>query len=516
MNLLKLNFNLLLLAITTANANSIIGFGSGTTGGQGGVEYHVNSFKELVSALKNNGNPNAPKIIYIDSPLNGLMDENGKTYTAEDLLPEYSFEEYIKCFTEDGSAWYDTEECNKIDEIRKSGIAIQDSLTRAYITSNTSIIGQGDKTPIEEISFYLKNINNVIIKNLSIEAPNDLFPAWSVEDGKHGAWKAEYDNIVIRNTTNVWVDNCYLTDGKKHIGTAPVIFGQYIDKHDGLLDIVQVSDNVTISNNRFQSHRKTMLIGNGDNKTDDRNHLRVTIFNNVFIDCAERLPRVRFGKVHVFNNYYYAESFNPAYPSLTIENYFHDDVTANPQYFIGLGVESDILSEYNSFNFVGNDDIPATTDIIVFSYGGYTFHDEGSEYNGTPINVDEIAEKSFNFKAEVTINQNAIKGKTNPEWVNATFTSETFQPRDFYDYELNKNIDEINDLINKVPTWMFDIDEIDDLESTYELETEFINEEYYLKNESITKEYDLETESITEGYDLETESITEKYIDIYY
>jgi pectate lyase len=37
-----------------------------------------------------------------------------------------------------------------------------------------------------------------------------------------------------------------------------------------------------------------MLIGNSDQATEDRGHLRVTLHHNLFDDIGQRTPRVRF------------------------------------------------------------------------------------------------------------------------------------------------------------------------------------------------------------------------------
>ncbi|KAG4095692.1 pectin lyase-like protein [Neocallimastix lanati (nom. inval.)] len=478
MKLSKLNFIVLSLA-TFAKASSPIGFGKNTFGGNGGVEYHVNNMKEFQEALNNNGNPNGSKIIYIDSQINGALQEDGSLLTAESLSPGFTFQKYVACFTEDGSEWLNTDECNVIEELRSAGAKVQANKIKVMVTPNTTIIGNGEGSKLEELSLQINGVSNVIIKNLFIEAPNDLFPEWDPTDGIHGSWNSEYDAIVIRRSINVWIDNCYLTDGNKGVDTTPLVFGQYIDLHDGLIDIVNESDFVTISNNRFENHKKTILIGSSDKNVEDRGHLKITIYNNVFLNCNERLPRVRFGHVHVYNNYYYAETFNPGYPSLTVDNYFHDDAVF-PQYFIGLGVEGNVLSEYNSFNYIGNQEIPATDDIIVYSYGGYIFHDNGSEYNGQNIDIDSLAEKSFKLKVKTKVAQNAEKGSSNPIWVNATFTNDAFHPSSFYDYNLMTNLDEVNDLINKVPSWMFG--EIDN-----QLEVSNNNFDYELMNtENVT------------------------------
>ena len=47
-----------------------------------------------------------------------------------------------------------------------------------------------------------------------------------------------------------------------------------------------------------------MLIGHSDSASSDTGYLKTTIHNNWFDGTRSRHPRVRFGEVHVFNNYY--------------------------------------------------------------------------------------------------------------------------------------------------------------------------------------------------------------------
>ena len=50
-------------------------------------------------------------------------------------------------------------------------------------------------------------------------------------------------------------------------------------------------------------HRFSNLIGSGDNVTTDAGHLRVTFHHNWWADNVDqRMPRTRFGNIHVFNN----------------------------------------------------------------------------------------------------------------------------------------------------------------------------------------------------------------------
>jgi pectate lyase len=102
--------------------------------------------------------------------------------------------------------------------------------------------------------------------------------------------------------------------------------------HDGLLDVTNESDFVTVSWNQFATHDKTMLIGNSDSAPEDREHLRVTIHHNFFDGTGQRTPRVRYGKVHVYNNVYRA------------------DRDTNYRSSWGAGVESQIYAENNYFD----------------------------------------------------------------------------------------------------------------------------------------------------------------------
>lgn len=62
---------------------------------------------------------------------------------------------------------------------------------------------------------------------------------------------------------------------------------------------------MTVSWNRLHSHFRVSLIGHSDNNVAvDRGRLRVTLHHNYFLNVGSRLPSVRFGTVHIFNNLY--------------------------------------------------------------------------------------------------------------------------------------------------------------------------------------------------------------------
>jgi pectate lyase len=84
-----------------------------------------------------------------------------------------------------------------------------------------------------------------------------------------------------------------------------------------LLDVTRQSDYVTVSWCKFHystpasDHRFACLIGSSDNQTADANCLHVTMHHNWWAEnCMERMPSVRYGAVHLFNNYYTAAGNN--------------------------------------------------------------------------------------------------------------------------------------------------------------------------------------------------------------
>jgi pectate lyase len=74
-----------------------------------------------------------------------------------------------------------------------------------------------------------------------------------------------------------------------------------------------------------------MLIGSSDSATADIGKLRVTLHHNMFVNVIQRMPRVRFGQVHLFNNYY---------DLATTDGY---------GYSWGVGIQSQIYAQNNFF-----------------------------------------------------------------------------------------------------------------------------------------------------------------------
>lgn len=137
------------------------------------------------------------------------------------------------------------------------------------LRSNKTLIGQKGARLING-GFEIYKRQNIIIRNIVFA------------DGTDDTMK------INQNTHHVWVDHCDFTNAA-----------------DGLFDITRQSSNITVSYNHFYKHSKTMLIGHSDSQTDDTGYLKTTIHHNWFEGTEQRHPRVRFGEVHVFNNYFF-------------------------------------------------------------------------------------------------------------------------------------------------------------------------------------------------------------------
>ncbi|MCX2584557.1 pectate lyase family protein [Pedobacter sp. MR22-3] len=197
-------------------------------------------------------------------------------------------------------------------------ISFQDQNGKTIFGSSGAKLVSADQTKDNSGIMYVKRCNNIIIRNIIFEGPG----AYDV-DGQ--------DNITVDACNNIWVDHCEFRDGV-----------------DGNFDIKNISDYITVSYCKFSylkppksggsggsdDHRFSNLIGSSDGATADRGRFRIT-----FVRCwwaqgaVARMPRVRFGKVHIVNNL-----FNSTVSKSCIQ----------------AGFEANILVESNAFENVKN------------------------------------------------------------------------------------------------------------------------------------------------------------------
>lgn len=134
-----------------------------------------------------------------------------------------------------------------------------------------------------------KNSKNIIIRNVTFKSAG----AFDI-DGN--------DNLNLTNCSYVWVDHCDFQDGV-----------------DGNFDCNNGSDHISISWCRFRylkepweggsggsdDHRYSNLWGGSDSETASEGKLRTTFYSCWWDEgCRERMPRIRFGQVHLLNCLY--------------------------------------------------------------------------------------------------------------------------------------------------------------------------------------------------------------------
>ena len=242
--------------------------------------------------------------------------------------PQFSFDAFDRAF--DPATWGRDDPKGPLEDARKRSEQRQAAVSIVRLPSNTTLLGAVPGAGFQHGMVLLDKVHNIVIRDLRFSDAYDHFPAWEPRDNVHGEWNSEYDGLSLRGAERVWVDHCQFDDGNHPDKAEPIRLGQRVQHHDGLLDITNGSDLVTVSWCRFQSHDKTMLIGNSDGlAAQDTGRLRVTLHHNHFHACKERTPRVRFGRVHVVSNLYSA------------------DQAEDVGYTLGAGIQSRLYAEHN-------------------------------------------------------------------------------------------------------------------------------------------------------------------------
>ena len=202
--------------------------------------------------------------------------------------------------------------------------------------------------------------SNVILRNIKIVGYAvgncALDPSYSSATG----CSSGDDAISIEGQSDhIWLDHDDISDGT-----------------DGNLDITHACDFITVSWTKFHyssartaptgsdstganGHRFSNLVGHSDsNASEDTGHLTITWHHNWWADyVVERQPRVRFGRVHVFNNLY---------------------TSVGDDYCIGVGVGANLRTENNVF--VG---VKTPIDTTGYSDATSAIRSTGNVYTGT-------------------------------------------------------------------------------------------------------------------------------------
>ncbi|KAL0431691.1 UNVERIFIED_CONTAM: putative pectate lyase P59 [Sesamum radiatum] len=158
------------------------------------------------------------------------------------------------------------------------------------MTSDKTIDGRG---AIVQIAYgagiTIQFVKNIIIHNLKIhhivEKDGGLIRDSATHTGLRT--KSDGDGISIFGSQDIWIDHVSMTRCA-----------------DGLIDIIQGSTGVTISNSHFTDHDHAMLFGGNDKYPGDEKMQITVAFNHFGKRMVQRMPRCRYGFFHVVNNDY--------------------------------------------------------------------------------------------------------------------------------------------------------------------------------------------------------------------
>lgn len=177
--------------------------------------------------------------------------------------------------------------------------------------SNLSLIGT-DGFVMDRIGVFCVRASNIVIRNIYFRQPKADNSA---------------DAVSVQDSEGVWVDHCTFES-----------LNQTKDYEDGSTDITHGSRNVTVSWCHYIKTQKSCLVGHSNNQSGDV-QITATFHHNWFEGSSSRHPRVRFGTVHVYNNFF----------------------DGNTTYGVGSAYGAMVLVEYNYF-----DGVQLPTDICTY------------------------------------------------------------------------------------------------------------------------------------------------------
>ena len=224
------------------------------------------------------------------------------------------------------------------------------SVISVSLKSNTTLIGKGENCGIKGGAISISGVSNVQVRNLVLQDAYDPFPHHENNDG----FNAQHDNICVSGTSkNIWIDHCTLEDTMGLVYVTIQGGSEKWQTYDGLLDMKDGCTNITISNCKFYNHDKTMLIGSSDSNGDNTKRF-ITLYQNWFQNCGQRLPMVRNTTIHILNNYY--DAATPMYGnSYAVGVRKNAIIYAEANYF-GNGINQSFANSYGQLYSSGNND----------------------------------------------------------------------------------------------------------------------------------------------------------------
>ncbi|XP_024011793.1 probable pectate lyase 19 [Eutrema salsugineum] len=158
------------------------------------------------------------------------------------------------------------------------------------VNSDKTIDARGANVHIAHgAGITMQFVRNIIIHGLHIHHISESSGGMIRDSIDHFGMRtrADGDGISIYGSSNIWLD---------HISMSKC--------QDGLIDAIVGSTGITISNSHFTHHNDVMLLG-AQNTNEADKKMQVTVaYNHFGKGLVQRMPRIRWGFVHVVNNDY--------------------------------------------------------------------------------------------------------------------------------------------------------------------------------------------------------------------
>ncbi|NUQ88347.1 MAG: pectate lyase [Glycomyces artemisiae] len=228
----------------SAQSNAATGYATqngGTTGGAGGAVVRATTGTQIHAALCNRASTSTPIIIQVE----GTINHGNTTKVSGD-----------SCDT-------------AADRIELKGI------------SNVTILGVGAGATFDQLGIHIRDSSNIIIQNVTVKNVKK-----SGSPTSNGG-----DAIGMESTVrNVWVDHTTLEAS-----------GGESEGYDGLFDLKNDTKYVTLSYSILRNSERGGLVGSSDSDTASS---FITYHHNLYQNLNSRMPLLRGGTAHTYNNYF--------------------------------------------------------------------------------------------------------------------------------------------------------------------------------------------------------------------
>lgn len=235
-----------LTALATSGAQAAVtgtanGFAAGTTGGAGGQTVRATTGTAIHAALCSRASTSTPIVIQVEGTIN-----HGNT-----------------------------------SKVSGAGCSTADGVIELKGISNVSIVGVGSGATFDQLGIHIRDSSNIIIQNVTVKNVKK-----SGSPTSNGG-----DAIGMESTVrNVWVDHVTLeASGGESAG------------YDGLFDLKNDVENVTLSYAILRNSGRGGLIGSSESDTGSGN---ITFHHNLYSNIDSRTPLLRGGVAHIYNNHY--------------------------------------------------------------------------------------------------------------------------------------------------------------------------------------------------------------------